>query len=904
MRLIQLCALGCIVCFVPFVARAQAVTGDTLEQSIDVPAGDLVVSLERLAKMSKLEFVYDADQLKGIRTQGVSGRMTARQAVKKLLEGTRLVLIEHPDGAVLITAPQAVGRDLGDLSAAALGDVDGAKNFWSHESTAKTASRTDRDQNSKRDSVLSEIIVTGTRIPGETPVGSSLTVYTRAEMEQSGSATLEQFARKMPENYAATDALSTVNTNGNAGIFRQGAANNVFGGSGFNLKGLGPGSTLTLLNGHRLAAGGLDGSIVDISLIPLSAIDHIEVLDDGASAIYGADAVAGVVNIITRHEFDGADTDLRYGQSTQGGAAEYTASQVLGKSWQSGNFLLDYEYDDQEGLDASQRSWIAPQGGPFSLIPENRRNSFYLAGSQDLGGDSKISTDALYSDRTFESTGIQNPPSGINDQHLASTGSATQSAVSMSLDQTLFGDWASTIAANYSSIRQSERIDAYALPGAPANEQLTADASVAGLDAHMNGSLFNFSGEPVKASLGASFRWEKFTSNDSNETTAAAVSRGRHVASAYFEVIAPVLESTRPWARRLEFSLACRYDYYSDVFSDTNPKLGWLWEPTTGIRLKGTYGTSFKAPLLFQLGAPVTSYTALFPTGGSQGGYSDVLIINGGAPQLVAEKSQSITLGLEFEPAAIKGLIASTNAFHVRYENRVEAQNILPESLASQPQLYALSAANPGLSYVQPYFDSPGFQGDNAERGAAGVDYTVDNRFANTATTVESGLSVAARYRWLTEHGQVDLSLAGVYLLSDRIRIVEFQSALDVANEIGEPPKFKARGGVGWTTDRAFLDLTLNYVNAYQNTLFSPPQTIGSWTTADFYAGYGTGANAPLFLKNVQVGLSVQNFADQKPPYLRFPAGDLAPGRNAIPFDGSNASPVGRFIALQFKKGW
>jgi iron complex outermembrane recepter protein len=882
------------------------VTGDTVERSIDIPPGDLVVSLEHLAKISGLEFVYDADQLKGIRTQGVSGRMTTQQAVKKLLEGTNLVLIEHPDGAILITAPRPIGQDPGDPAAAALADVDGAQNSRSQETTAKTASRTERDQNSKPDTLLSEIIVTGTHIPGETPVGSSLTAYTRAEMEQSGSATLEQFARKMPENYAATDALSTVNTNGNAGIFQQGAANNVFGGAGFNLKGLGPGSTLTLLNGHRLAAGGLDGSIVDISQIPLSAIDHIEVLDDGASAIYGADAVAGVVNIITRHEFDGADTDVRYGRSTQGGAGEYTASQVLGKSWQSGNWLLDYEYDDQEGLDASQRAWIAPQGGPFSLIPENRRNSFYMAGNQDIGDDSKISTDALYSDRTFESTGIQNPPSGLTDQHLTSTGSATQTAVSMSFDKTLFSDWASTIAANYSSIRQSERIGALpgALPGAPGNEQLMAAASVAGLDAHLNGSLFSFSGEPVKASMGASFRWEKFKSNNSNEAAAASVSRGRQVTSAYFEVIAPVLESTRPWVRRLQFSLACRYDYYSDVFSDTNPKLGWLWEPMTGIRLKGTYGTSFKAPLLFQLGAPVTSYTALFPAGGTQGAYSDVLIINGGNPQLVAEKSQSITLGLEFEPAAIKGLLASINAFHVHYEDRIQAQNILPEPIASQPQLYAFSAANPGLSNVQPYFDSPGFQGDNAGRGAVGVDYTVDNRFANTAATVESGLSVAARYRWLMERGQVDLSLAGVYLLSDRIRIVQYQSAFDVANEIGEPPKLKARGEVGWTIDRVFLDLTLNYVNAYQNTLFSPPQTIGSWTTADLYAGYGVGPNAPLFLNNVQVGLSIQNIADQKPPYLRFPADDLAPFRNAIPFDGSNASPVGRFIALQIKKSW
>jgi iron complex outermembrane recepter protein len=893
-RLVQLCAFGWIVCFGAFVARAQAVIGETADKSIEIPAGDLVVSLERLAKMSGLEFVYDADQLKGIRTQGVSGRMTVRQAVNKLLEATGLVLIEHPDGAILIAAPRAGGREVGGSATSAPADIDAAQHQRSQEAPPKTA----------RDSVLSEIIVTGTHIRGETPVGSSLASYTRAEMEQSGSATLEQFARTMPENYAATDALSTVNTNGNAGFFQQGAANNVFGGAGFNLKGLGPGSTLTLLNGHRLAAGGLDGSIVDISQIPLTAIDHLEVLDDGASAIYGADAVAGVVNIITRHDFDGADTGLRYGRSTQGGAAEYTASQILGKSWRSGNVLFDYEYDDQGGLDASQRSWIAPQGGPFSLIPENRRNSFYLAGGQDIGGDAKISTDTLYSDRSFQSTGIQNPPSGLTDQHLASAGSAAQTAVSVTLDQALFGDWASTISANYSSIRQSETIGTDALSGAPTKEQLTTDASVVSLDAHMNGSLFNISGEPVKASVGASLRRETFKSNDSNETTAAAVSRARQVTSAYFEVIAPVLVSTRPWAHRLEFSLACRSDYYSDVYSDTNPKLGWLWEPTSGIRLKGTFGTSFRAPLLFQLGAPVTSYTALFPAGGVQGGYSDVLIINGGDSNLVSERSQSITLGLEFEPAAIKELIASINAFHVLYKNRIEAQNILPEPIASQPQLFAFVGNNPGLASVQSYFDSPGFQGDNAGRGAAGVGYTVDDQFANTAATVESGLSVAARYRWPTEHGQVDFSLAGVYLLSDRIQIVVFQPEFDVANGIGEPPKLKARGGVGWTTDRAVLNLTLNYVNAYQNTLFSPPQTIGSWTTADFYAGYSTRPNAQRFLNNVQVGLSIQNVTDQKPPYLRFPAGDLAPGRNAIPFDGSNASPVGRFIALQFKKSW
>jgi outer membrane receptor protein involved in Fe transport len=125
-----------------------------------------------------------------------------------------------------------------------------------------------------------------------------------------------------------------------------------------------------------------------------------------------------------------------------------------------------------------------------------------------------------------------------------------------------------------------------------------------------------------------------------------------------------------------------------------------------------------------------------------------------------------------------------------------------------------------------------------------------------------------------------------------------------VDNTIGEPPKFKARGGLNWTTGSVLFDITLNYVNAYQNTLFIPSQKIDAWTTADLYLGYTTVSDMSHYLANLQIGLSVQNLTDQKPPYLQIPASDLPPGRNAIPFDGANASPVGRLISLQFKKRW
>jgi outer membrane receptor protein involved in Fe transport len=98
--------------------------------------------------------------------------------------------------------------------------------------------------------------------------------------------------------------------------------------------------------------------------------------------------------------------------------------------------------------------------------------------------------------------------------------------------------------------------------------------------------------------------------------------------------------------------------------------------------------------------------------------------------------------------------------------------------------------------------------------------------------------------------------------------------------------------------------ITINYVNAYQNTLFTPSQTIASWTTANFYLTYDAGAAPAYPVRNLRISLSVQNLADQRPPYLRIPAQDLLPGQNAIPFDGTNASPVGRFVAVQITKDW
>ncbi len=890
----------------PVVSAAAPITADAGAHAVNIPAGSLVDALERVAKQFGLELVYDADQLKGIMTPGVSGHMTAMEAVHQLLKGENLRLIEHPDGAILVMPPAVDDRKSGAAdSMLHESRPDGDSADVRAETRPGSGPTPDAEAAARRDSALKTIVVTGTHIQGETPVGSSLSVHSRDEIERSGSATLEQFGRKMTENYSGTDALATANTNGNVGVFEQGAAGNIFGGAGFNLKGLGPGSTLTLVNGHRLAAGGLDGATVDISQIPLSAIDHIEVLDDGASAIYGSDAVAGVVNIITRHEFEGAETGLRYGRATQGGAVESTASQVVGKNWNDGNAMADYEFDDQGGLDASQRPWNGSQGGPFSLIPENRRQSVYFTGREDIAGNSAISADLLYSDRHFESNGVHNATNALFNDLQQSVGHAAQSLATVGFLQDILDTWTAGLTGNYSSVRQTETSVPLSLAGAAGgsgSQHLTANSNFQSVDTLLEGPLFNLPGGALKVSLGGAYRWENFYSLLSSDTAVLQDSQRRDVASAYGEIIAPFIKDGPPGVRRLELSAAFRYDHYQGFGPTRNPKFGWLWEPTIGLRLKGTGGTSFKAPLLSQLGAPITSYTALFPSLGS-GGKDDVLIINGGNPGLDAETATSVTLGLDFEPPSVRGLTTSVNFFWLRFDNRIQEQNILPQPIASQPQLIDWGY-NTGAAAVQPYFDSPGFQGDSSGLGPAGVNLIVDNQFANTTSTIERGLHASGRYRWTMGDRQFELWFAGQYLLADLIRAAVWTAEQSVDNTIGEPPKFKGRGGISWTADSLLADLTINHVNAYRNTLFTPSHGIGAWTTADAYLGYGTGSKASHFWDDIQIGLSVQNLFDRKPPFLQIPAAYLAQGRSAVPFDGANASPVGRVISLQFRKRW
>src|SRR5690606_26045401 len=190
-----------------------------------------------------------------------------------------------------------------------------------------------------------------------------------------------------------------------AGTDRAGS-NSVYA-TGVNLRGLGATSTLLLVNGRRLAGTGLRGDFGDVSALPSGAVERVDVLLDGASALYGADAVAGVVNVIMRRSFDGQETRVR-GAAAQGGAEDLMISHLAGRSWSSGAASLSYEYQTTTGLSSLDRPYTAD--GDLRRYGGTDRRNFYSAPGNIVAFNSATSSyQALYAIRPTTGGTAQGP---------------------------------------------------------------------------------------------------------------------------------------------------------------------------------------------------------------------------------------------------------------------------------------------------------------------------------------------------------------------------------------------------------------------------------------------------------------------------------------------------------------
>ncbi len=180
-------------------------------------------------------------------------------------------------------------------------------------------------------------------------------VISRQDLERQGIVTAEQVIASLSINGNGLDNLAA-----NADVV-SGAARGNNGSSSANLRGQGAASTLVLLNGRRVAAHGLNGGVVDLNSIPMAAVDRIEILKDGASAIYGTDAIGGVINFILRKDFAGLEAQA-FTDITEAGGGNIARARLTG-GWGNlerdrFNVLVALSLSDAKGLRGDERDFV------------------------------------------------------------------------------------------------------------------------------------------------------------------------------------------------------------------------------------------------------------------------------------------------------------------------------------------------------------------------------------------------------------------------------------------------------------------------------------------------------------------------------------------------------------------
>lgn len=358
------------------------------QRDFDLPASDATRALPDFARQAQIQVVAPADHLGGVRTGVLKGRMDVRDALAELLTDTGLH-VTSDDGHTIVLGATARPTLLASAAPLALGAQAVAAQAADPQPLAPAA--TGGPATATRD--LETVSVTGSFIRTiDTETALPVTSLSREQLDMTGATTLSDALAYLPQS-AGFDSAET-STGPNAA--RGDAAS-------INLRGIGSGNTLVLLNGRRIAPhpiseGAVPRLSANINQIPLGAVERVEVLRDGASALYGSDAVAGVVNTILRKDYEGVELNARHGWVETGGLKETTINLLGGRNFNNGatNVMGFLGFYDREPL-ATRDKWYSRSGdlreraGSSSTLWDNRSLSgpygSYTSGRVDADGN-------------------------------------------------------------------------------------------------------------------------------------------------------------------------------------------------------------------------------------------------------------------------------------------------------------------------------------------------------------------------------------------------------------------------------------------------------------------------------------------------------------------------------------
>ena len=891
----------------------SASQAQTTAISFDIPSQPLVEALRAIASQTQQNVFFDPQIVAGHQAPALRAAMSAEEALVQALSGSGLTYRRIDERTVTIvpvvptvhttTSSGAIHqpRSAGWVKTSSLQSAipaDDVRPVKDERNTQVSGSEPDTDAADQQRSTikLEEVVVTGSHIRGTNNLSSPVVRFDREDIQRSGFSTTQEFVQNLTQNFGNVSDLTVSGFNGGAG------ANETYFGSGLNLRGLGSDATLVLLNGRRLAPAG-KGGFVDLSLVPLAAIERMEVLTDGASAIYGSDAVGGVVNITLRNDFSGAETRVRYGTVTQGEHDELQAGQMLGNAWDGGHVLFGYEYHRQTKLAGRDRDFVDRDVffDDVELIPGQRRHSALATLEQRLTDNVELSGDFFYSDResamSYQYFGL--PHAQLT--HVRQLGGA------LGLTADVGREW---------QVRSTAAFDRSQAQGdgrtfGTIDYEFGNQSRIWSVDVAADGPIMRAPGGHVRLAAGAQFRDERFV----EEYIGFPAKLDRQIGALYTEVNVPWVSSYNsvPGIERLELTLAARYEDYSDFGSTFNPKMGLAWAPVDGLNLRGTLGTSFKAPLLDNMNPQAVSvfvYQDRFAD--ASGDLVSGITIGGSNAQLGPEESTNWTLGFDLTPAALPGLSMSATYFDIDYQDRISSPFAhLQFDVLMHPNYSIFVTRDPSPELVAALMAMPTAycvtaSSEDCTATMLPVEQVValiDQRLTNIAGVRMNGFDVSVGYRLESPVGDWGMQVSGTRTLKNREQLIPGDAESDVLNNVWQPVDLRLRGGVTFTRGALSINTFLNYTDAYQDSrastlaMMGRALGVGSWTTTDLSLQYDLGfAKKWRSPQRMTLALSAINVFDKDPPFIV--------SADGLHYDGVNASPRGRFVSAQITASW
>lgn len=851
------------------MAYAEAAYAQGQAQTYSIGAGDLESVLSRFGTQSRIQLIYPPELLKGKRSTGLTGNHAPMEALRILLEGSGLVAERVNDKTVVIKKAVAAPA---------------AKPQVKSNDASKAAQVAEPEVKE-----LSAMTVTGTRIRGGTTPSPVITIGAE-QIAEEGFSDLGEVIRSIPQNFGGGQNPGVTFE---AGLGAGGYANNnITGGSGLNLRGLGPDATLTLLNGRRLAYGGFVQS-VDISAIPVEALERIEIVADGASAIYGSDAVGGVGNVILKRDYEGASVGARYGVATDGGLTTREYSVIGGTTWSTGGLIATYKDVSVDPIYAEDRDYTDYLTEPTTIYPGSDLRSGLVSAYQSFGDSVELCLDALRTEREQLSYRAY---SANYDYNMPET---TTSLVAPSAEFTLPNDWTLSIGGSWGKDeREQYQLRRYFDGRASALWTNNCYCNKSRMyEVGAEGPLFALSGGDARLAVGAGYRKNEFLQY--NYLTDTATTHGEESSRfAYAELNLPLIgpDSNIPGVQRLALTGAIRGEDYDSIGGVTTPKLGVIYGPSADFTLKVSWGRSFKTPTLYQryYASPIW---LLFPSDYGGTGYASdatLLIVDGGNAHLDPERAKTWSASVALHPEALPGFEAELTWFDINYTDRVvqpitswtEALSnpnyaeFVDYSPTAEEQAEAIASAAGFYNYV------------GADYDPSKVVAIVYAQYINATRQRVKGIDLSGSYRLDLGAGRLTIRGSASWLDSTQ-QTAGTPSTYDLAGVLYNPAKLKGRIGSVWNQGGFSASVFANYTSGVTNT--ADGKKTASFTTFDTTLRYAIGELGNAW-SGLEFELSAQNLLNRAPP-LHTPIVSTY-----VPYDSTNYSAIGRFLSISVSK--